>query len=152
MERIVIHLNRHVKRRLEQTVKKTKDVGLRDRCRIILLYHEGYGCQAISERVGRVPATVVRVANRFVAEGEAGLEDRRKENGIPKVDLDLLEALLELPVGATDAEGQNLFYWAEHLPAGAVFDAAARILRWQTGGASVQRVLQRGLRGWRSGG
>lgn len=94
MERIVIHLNRHVKRRLEQTVKKTKDLELRDRCRVILLYHEGYGCQTIAERVGRVPATVVRVANRFVAEGEDGLEDRRKENGIPKVDLDLLEALL----------------------------------------------------------
>jgi hypothetical protein len=62
LERIVIHLNRHVKRRLERTVKKTKEVELRDRCRIILLYHEGHGCQTIAERVGRVPATVVRVA------------------------------------------------------------------------------------------
>ena len=96
MKRIVIKLDRRVKRRLQRTMKKTKDAELRDRCRIILLYNEGLGCNAIAEKVGRVPATVVRVANRFRTEGEDGLQDRRKENGVPKVDADLLEALVEL--------------------------------------------------------
>ena len=57
---------------------------------------------------------------------------------LPIANVTLTEGdLLELPVGATDAEGQPLFYWAEHLPAGAVFDAAALLLRWQTDGASA---------------
>ena len=96
VKRIVIQMPRHVKRRLMQTMTKTRDAELRDRCRIVLLYHEGSGCNAISKTVGRAPATVIRVANRFMAEGEEGLEDRRKENGIPKVDADVREALIQL--------------------------------------------------------
>ena len=66
MKRIVVKLRRPVKRRLQRIVKKTKDAALRDRCRIVLLYNEGLGCDAIAEKVGRVPATVVRVVNRFL--------------------------------------------------------------------------------------
>lgn len=37
---------------------------------------------------------------------------------------------LELPVVAFDADGDPLFYWVDHLPAGARFDAAEQTLRW----------------------
>ena len=52
MKRIVIKLPRSVKRRLQRIAKRTKDAELRDRCRIILLYNEGFGCNTIAERVG----------------------------------------------------------------------------------------------------
>ena len=81
MKRIIINLPRPVKRRLQRTVRKTQAAALRDRCRIILLYNEGPGCNAIAEKIGRVPATVIRVANRFLKNGEDGLEDRRQDNG-----------------------------------------------------------------------
>lgn len=96
MQRILIDLPRHVKRRIERTMKKTRDADLYKRCRIVLLYNEGYGCDTISQTVGCVPATAVRVANRFLQMGEAGLEDGRQENGTPKVDPDMLQALAEL--------------------------------------------------------
>ncbi len=96
MVRIVLRLSRHVKRRIQRTMKKTKEADLRDRCRIVLFYNEGYGCVTIAKLVGCVPATAVRVVNRFLQYGEEGLEDRRKDNGCAKVDLDLLQALAEI--------------------------------------------------------
>jgi hypothetical protein len=40
-------------------------------------------------------------------------------------------ALLEIPVSATDADGDALTFWADHLPAGASFDAARRVISWR---------------------
>ena len=115
VKRIVINLARSVKRRLQRTVKKTKDAEFRDRCRIILLYNEGLGCNAIAEKVGRVPATVVRVANRFLMEGEDGLQDRRQDNGVAKVDADLLEAMVELLGESPEDYGYLRSTWSQEL-------------------------------------
>jgi len=115
VKRIVIKLPRCVKDRLQRIVKKTRDAQLRDRCRIILLYDEGRGCNTIAERVGRVPATVIRVANRFLRDGEEGLQDRRKENGVPKVDVDLLEALVQLLGSSPQNYGYSRSTWTQEL-------------------------------------
>lgn len=115
MKRIVIKLPRYVKRRLQRIVKKTKDAGFRDRCRIVLLYNEGLGCNAIAEKVGRWPATVVRVANRFLQFGEEGLEDGRKENGTAKVDPDFLEALVETLGTSPEDHGYLRPTWTQEL-------------------------------------
>ncbi len=115
VKRIVVKLPRPVKRRLQRIVKKTKDAALRDRCRIVLLYNEGFGCDAIAEKVGRVPATVIRVVNRFLRDGEDGLEDRRSENGVPKVDADLLEAMVELLGESPEDYGYLRSTWSQEL-------------------------------------
>ena len=115
MKRIVVRLARPVKRRLQRIVKETKEAELRDRCRVVLLYNEGFGSSAISEAVGRAPATVSRVVNRFLRDGEHGLEDRRKENGIPKVDADLLEALVELLGESPEDYGYLRSTWSQEL-------------------------------------
>jgi len=62
----------------------------------VLLYARGWGTQTIASALGCVPATAVRVVRRFLEQGEAGLEDGRWENGCPKVDDDLLQALADL--------------------------------------------------------
>jgi len=115
VKRIVIKLPRSVKRRLQRIAKRTKDAELRDRCRIILLYNEGFGCNTIAERVGRVPATVIRVANRFLSDGEDGLQDRRKENGVPKIDVDLLEALVQILGASPQDYGYTRSTWTQEL-------------------------------------
>ena len=137
MKRIVIRLPRAVKRRLQQIVKKTKEAGLRDRCRIILLYNERLGCDAIAERVGRVPATVVRVANRFLKDGEDGLEDRRKDNGVPKVDPDLLEAIVELLGTSPQDYGYMRSTWSQELLALVLYEKT----RVQVSRSTVGRML-----------
>jgi hypothetical protein len=38
--------------------------------------------------------------------------------------------LLQIPVQASDADGDKLVYWADHLPAGATFDPIQRALIW----------------------
>ena len=125
VKRIVVKLRRPVKRRLERIVDKTKDAALRDRCWIILLYNRGLGCDAIADKVGRVPATVVRVASRFLQEGEDGLEDRRSENGVPKVDADLLEAMVELLGKSPEDYRYQRSTWSQEL--------LSRVLHEETG-------------------
>lgn len=62
----------------------------------MLLYALGGGASTIATALHCAPATAVRIAQRFLAEGEPGLEDRRRDNGQPKVDADLEQALAEL--------------------------------------------------------
>ena len=137
MKRIVLKLTRSVKRRIERMMHKTTDARLRDRGRIVLLYHRGLGCNEIAETVGCAPATAVRVANRFLNYGEAALEDQRKENGCPKVDPDLLEGLIQILSNSPQDFGYIRATWTQEL--------LALVLAEQTGvvvsGRTVARML-----------
>ena len=42
--------------------------------------------------------------------------------------------LIEIPVSAFDPDGDDLFYFADSLPPGAVFDSVGQALRWRPGG------------------
>jgi transposase len=99
-ERIVLHLGRGVKRHLRRRMQDCKDAKLRVRYNIVLLYADGKGTDEIAGVLGCSTSTAIRVANRYVAQGEAGLLDRRAENGERKVDDDMLAALVVL-VGAS---------------------------------------------------
>jgi transposase len=44
----------------------------------------------VAQTLGISPPTAMRAVHRFLAEGEAGLVDRRAENGSRKVDDDFL--------------------------------------------------------------
>ena len=94
--RIVLPLPRHVRRRLGRLAQSTCDARLRLRIQIVLLYGEGWGARRVAHALGCAPATAVRVARRYLEKGEAGLVDGRSENGTPKVDADLLQALAEI--------------------------------------------------------
>lgn len=114
-DRIKVDLSRPVKRRLDRTAKKTRDAALRTRIRIVLLYARGWGAQTIASALGCVPATAVRVVRRFLEQGEAGLEDGRWENGYPKVDVDLLQALAELVRTSPESHGWPRSTWTREL-------------------------------------
>ncbi len=137
MKRIVIKLPRSVKRRLQRIVKKSRDAALRDRCRIILLYNEGLGCEAIAEKIGRVPSTVIRVANRFLRDGENGLEDQRSENGVAKVDADLLEAMVELLGESPEDYGYLRSTWSLELLSRVLYEKT----RVQVSRSTIGRML-----------
>ena len=42
--------------------------------------------------------------------------------------------LIEIPVSGFDPDGDDLFYFADNLPPGAVFDPASQAIRWRPGG------------------
>ena len=86
MERIVIRLTRRVKKRLRQTRRTTRDAGLAQRCQIVLHAAKGRPSRTIAEAVGCSRSWVSRVLQRFLKDGEAGLVDRREDNGQQKLD------------------------------------------------------------------
>jgi transposase len=113
--RISIRLRRHVRRRLERTRRKTKEAHYRSRLQIVLLYDKGWGCGRVAEAVGCAPSTAVRVARRFAELGEDGLLDGRRENGEPKVDEDLLQALREIVDKQPEDYGWARSTWSREL-------------------------------------
>lgn len=123
--RIVVDLPRPVRRRLEKSMRKTRDATYRNRVRIVLLYAKSWGAPSIAEALGCVPATAVRVIHRFLDEGEVGLLDGRRENGQPKVDEDLLQALAELVALSPEDFGWSRPTWTREL--------LAKTLREETG-------------------
>jgi transposase len=113
--RIILQVPRAVRRRLLKVVKKTKDAQLRTRCQIVLLYQKGWGSHQIEVALGCARATVSRVVNRFLNFGEDGLIDRRVDNGHPKVDADLLQALAELVAGTPEQHRWPRPTWTKQL-------------------------------------
>jgi len=137
--RIVVDLPRAVRRRLERASCRTRDAALRTRVQIVLLYHRGWGALRIATALGCVPATAVRVVHRFLERGEEGLMDGRRDNGTPKVDGDLLQALAELAAGSPEDHGWSRPTWTR--------ESLAKSLAEQTGVAVSVTTVARMLAG-----
>lgn len=115
MARIVVRLSRRVKRRLRRKLHGTRDARLRLRYQIVLLWSADKSSGEIAEALGCAISTALRWAHRFVAEGEAGLVDRRSGNGQTKVDPDLLQAVAEVVEEAPTESGWQRSTWTREL-------------------------------------
>lgn len=82
--RIVLHPQTRAK--LQRVAKGCKDADTRTRYRIVLLSADGCSGRRIAKALGCCPATVSRTLDRFECYGEAGLVDRREDNGRAKAD------------------------------------------------------------------
>lgn len=135
--RSVLVLDRARRRRLERRRRKTGEAGLARRITIVLLYAEGHGTSSIAVLLGCVPATAVRVIQRFRFGGERALEDGRRENGTVKADDDLLQALAEC-VRATPARwGWRRPTWTLEL----LSKALARVTGVRVSRSTLHRML-----------
>lgn len=137
--RIVITLGRPNRRRLEQVARKSRDAGFRLRVQIVVLYARGWGCNRIAVALGVAPATAVRVAHRFLEQGEEGLHDGRAGNGIGKVDPDSLAALAELVRSGPLDLGWSRPTWTREL----LVEALARKTGLRVSVSTVARMLDR---------
>jgi len=115
MTGIVVHLRRWEQRRLQHTVRKTRDAGLRTRALIILQAAAGQSSGSIAAAIGYDPSAVLKVIHRFRAEGEDGLRDHRADNGQPKVDAALREILCALVTGSPQDYGWARPTWTQEL-------------------------------------
>jgi transposase len=109
-------LPRPQRRRLLRAARKTKDAPLRTRYMIVLHTAQGKSQRQIADMLGTSVATVKRTRARWRAGGEAGLIDRREDNGPPiKADdayaADLLKVLRHTPRG----HGQHRPTWTQEL-------------------------------------
>lgn len=103
MRVIVVEITNRVKIHLRRMRRETRDRGLAVRCQVVLHAARGWSSRRISDALGCSRSWVSRVIERFKAEGQAGLLDRREDNGEQKVDADYLQRLREvLNYRATD--------------------------------------------------
>jgi transposase len=77
--RIVLHPQTRAK--LQRDAKRCKDADTRIRYRIVLLSDQGCSGNRIAAALGCSPSTVSRTLARWQAYGQAGLIDRREDNG-----------------------------------------------------------------------
>lgn len=83
-QRIVLHGQTRAK--LQRFAKRCKDADTRTRYRVVLLSAEGWSGRRITKALGCSASTVSRTLDRFERYGEAGLVDRREDNGQTKAD------------------------------------------------------------------
>lgn len=138
MKRIQLSLRRPERRRLQRLMRKAKAAGLLRRCQIVLNYAANRGCTTTSAALGCAPATAVRVARRYLEEGERGLEDRRADNGETMRDDDFLQAVAELLTRHPADYGWQRVTWTQELMSLTLAD-----LGWdQPSTATVSRALK----------
>lgn len=115
MEGIVVDLSRREKRRLLKTARKCKDGKLKTRYQIVLNVVDGRSVKDISKALAVAESTVRRVVCRFVEYGEAGLIDRREENGERKLEEEYLGRLHQVVASSPEAFGWRRPTWTREL-------------------------------------
>lgn len=82
--RIVLHGQTRAK--LQRSARRCQDADTRIRYRIVLLTDSGWSGKRIAKALGCSCSTVSRTLKRYLRYGEAGLIDRREDNGQTKAD------------------------------------------------------------------
>lgn len=115
MDGIVICLGISRNRRFRKEARQAKDAKLATRYRIILNLDQGRSVADTARAVGAAETTVRRVRLRFLEQGEAGLVDRREDNGATKVTDDFLGELYEVVEGSPTEYGYPRPTWTREL-------------------------------------
>lgn len=115
MEGVVAYLTGRRKRKFRKRARQAEDAGLAKRYLIVLNVAEGRPPGDTARALGVSPNTVRRVCRRFEEHGEAGLVDRREDNGSRKIDDDFLEALREVVAAQPTDYGWRRPTWTQEL-------------------------------------
>ena len=115
MKTIVVQMEHRVKVRIRRLRRSTRDVGLYARCQIVLHAARGWPSRRIAEAVGCSRSWASRVIRRFIEYGEAGLLDRREDNGQVKLDEWYLADLSELVGNRPTDYGERRPTWTREL-------------------------------------
>lgn len=115
MDGIVICLGRSAKRRIGRKLRGCEDAGLVRRYLIVINLDEGRSPTDIARILHVSRTTVYRVAWRFRECGEAGLIDRREENGEAKVDEAYLAVLYDVVASYADEHGWQRPTWTQEM-------------------------------------
>jgi len=111
----IISLSRQVRRAFRRRAQKTRDAALCKRYLILVLVSEGQSSVSIEHHLKVARAHVSRTVRKYAAQGEAGLQDRREDNGNRKVDEKFLSVLQEL-LGQVPTEcGWERTSWSREL-------------------------------------
>lgn len=116
MQRTAIELSRPQRRRLLRAARKSKDANLRTRHMIVIHSGAGKSQTQIAAMLGCSVSTVKRTRTRWRQYGEAGLIDRREDNGPPaKADEAYATELLAVLEHSPRQHGQRRPTWTQEL-------------------------------------
>jgi len=115
MEAIVAGLDRRRKRRLRKIAQKCKDAQLKMRYLIVLNLADGQPPTEVARTLQVARSTVYEVARRFREHGEAGLVDRREEDGEQKLDEKYLAVLYEIVASSPQEHGWRRPTWTREM-------------------------------------
>jgi transposase len=115
MEGILPELEARDKKRIKEQSRQCQDAALKTRYMIVvnLIGGQTVAQTASALQVGR--STVDKVAKRFREHGEAGLVDRREENGRRKMDDDYLTQRHEIVAGSAQDYGWRRPTWTREM-------------------------------------
>lgn len=115
MEGILPKLTRGAKRRLEKRLRKCGDAAMRTRYLVVLNLADGMTPTETARALHVARKTVYKVAARFRDAGEAGLVDRREENGQRKLEEDYLGVLYEVVQSSPLEHGWRRPTWTREM-------------------------------------
>lgn len=95
-----IVLHHQTRSKLQRFAHRERDAATRLRYQIVLHADGGYGKSAIARMLGCCRQTVDRIIRRYMELGEAGLVDRREDNGERRVDTRYLSTLKWILTGS----------------------------------------------------
>lgn len=115
MEGIILRVCGFDKQRLLERTRSCKDGRLKTRYQIVLNIAEGRSVKDVSKALSVAESTVRRVVDRFEADGEAGLVDRREENGDLKLDEEYLGRLYQVVSSSAEDFGWRRPTWTREM-------------------------------------
>lgn len=115
MEGIIPPLRHCAKERLLKQLRSCRDAKLKTRYLIIVNLIHGRSPKETAQIVGVDRSTVYRVAARFRKSGEAGLIDRREENGSRKADERYLATLYDVVKSSPQDAGWRRPTWTREM-------------------------------------
>jgi len=115
MEGIIPALRCSAKERLCRQLRKCRDTKLRSRYLVIINLANGRSAELTATAVQVARSTVYRIARRFRVAGEAGLIDRREENGTRKLNEQYLQTLYNVVASSPEQHGWPRPTWTREL-------------------------------------
>lgn len=137
MEGIVVCLGRSGNRRFREKARQCEDAKLARRYLILVNLDEGWTVADTARALSVSETTVRRVRKRFVEHGEAGLVDRREENGDRKLDEQYLAILYEVVASSPPEHGFRRPTWTREM--------LVKVLRQKTDVAVDVSTMSRAL-------
>ena len=115
MEGIVPRMSNRAKQRLVGQMRQCRDAKMKTRYLIIINLADGATPAETARRLKVARSTVYRVGERFAECGEAGLVDRREENGERKLEEDYLAELYDVVASSPEEHGWKRPTWTREM-------------------------------------
>lgn len=140
MDGILPKLTRRAKRKLEKSSRKCRDAAMRTRYLIILDLANGQTPTETARTLHVARKTVYKVAARFRQAGEAGLVDRREENGQRKLEEDYLGVLYGVVLSSPLEHGWRRPTWTREMLVRTMQEKTGVRIHPSTMGRALRRI------------